>query len=234
MDAAQINRTISVLETHRDALGNTVVDAAVRALRQMARTVRQPQTTRLESQPLTVFVARVHGVATFLRALPAADVSVFVAQLWRQLDETVSECRGVVHAHFGNYLLAFFGLDAARPNEPEWAIRSALQLRQTMADVRQEWVDAHRTHTEMPALSVSVGLHVGEVMQAKNGASAGGNVLGETIDISLALAQAAKPNSILISADVYRHVRGVFYVRGLEVGMKARVPVSPCPRVMDS
>ncbi len=220
MDAAQINRTISALETHRDALGNTVVDIAVRALQQMAHTVRRSQTAQLESRTLTVFVMRVHGVAAFLRAIPAGDVPIFLAKLWQQVDETVSERRGVVHAHFGSYLLAFFGLDAARPNEPEWAIRSALQLRQTVADVRQEWVDAHRTYAEMPALPVSVGLHIGEVMQAKESASAGGDVLGETMDISLALAQVAKPNSILISADMYRHVRGVFYVRQLSNPIK--------------
>lgn len=215
MDAAQINRTISALRTHRDILGNEVVDGAVHALQQLPHPSSVSSATTIETRSLTVFVAHIHGLTPFLQAISTAKSATLPQKLWQPLDQTVSEHHGVVHIHFGNYLMAFFGMDTARQNEPEWAIRTALQLRQSVADVRMEWNDDHAFPEAIPSLAVSVGLHTGIVSLRGEADSGEFEALGETVDFALALAQSAKPNSILISADMYNHVRGVFYVRQL-------------------
>ncbi len=214
MDAARTNRAISVLETHRDILGNAVVDAALQALRRT-----QPAGLHLAqavaAKEITVLVAQISGMLPFGDALAAQDAIDFTDELWRRLSAQIEENRGEVVLCSGYTLIAVFGADAPRQNEAEWAIRAALDIQRILARIRQEWAEKQSPAVNLPPLNVSQGLHTGEVLWRTDENRHHTEVWGDAVEIARTLATQAFPRRILISAQVYRQVRGVFYVQQL-------------------
>ncbi len=213
MDAAHINRAISILETHRDVLGNAAVDAAVQALRRMQPAAHSVQPAA--SKEMTVLVAQISGMLPFGDALAAQDAIDFTTELWRRLSAKVEENRGEVVARSGYTLIAAFGADAPRQNEAEWAIRAALGIQHELARLRQEWAEKQVPAAKLPPLHVSQGLHIGEILWRTDETRRHTEIWGDAVEIARALAGQAFPRQILISAQVYRQVRGVFYVQQL-------------------
>ena len=223
MDAAHINRAISVLETHRDVLGNSAVDAALHALHRMQPALHPEQP--VAAREITVLAAQISGMLPFGDALAAQDAIAFTTELWQRLSAKIEENRGEVVACSGYTLVAVFGADAPRQNEAEWAIRAALDIQRTLARIRQEWVEKQSPPAKLPPLNVSLGLHTGEVLWRTDETRRHAEVWGDAVEIARALAIRAFPRRILISAQVYRQVRGVFYVQQLP--QPVDIPVLP-------
>ncbi len=111
----------------------------------------------------------------------------------------VREHGGTVIEVRGDGILSGFGALDSLDDHPLAACRAALAIRQS-------------AKTGSPLnLPVRIGIHTGEVIVSPG--EAGNSLIGATVHLASRLEQAAEPNTILLSEDVYRAVAGAAEVQ---------------------
>lgn len=95
----------------------------------------------------------------------------------------------------------------AQENDPAQAIRAGLAIQTEVAQIAEE-LEAQRG---LKGFQVRVGITTGLVFSG--GETEGEDTIkGEAVNLAARLESVAKPGTVLISHDSYKHVRGVFNV----------------------
>ncbi|MBN1429132.1 MAG: tetratricopeptide repeat protein, partial [Anaerolineae bacterium] len=215
---ANLKQAFAAQEHLRSTLGDAVVDATLVAL--------QKQLTELEAQgasppraggtrggaqqrkQITVLFADVSGFTALSETLDAEDVAEMMNALWLRLDAAITEHGGWIDKHIGDAVMALWGVETAREDDPERAIRAALALQAELGAFREE--RAAQTAMWDVALAMRVGLNTGPVLLGEVGTTREFTAMGDTVNLASRLEHAAPVGGILISHATYRHVRGVF------------------------
>jgi class 3 adenylate cyclase/tetratricopeptide (TPR) repeat protein len=115
---------------------------------------------------------------------------------YQELAAQAIERHGGYIAHYmGDGILAYFGFPIADERAGPHAVRAGLELVELVA----------RRRAEIPALSVRVGVHAGITVVADMGAGATRQVrdiVGETPNIAARIQSVARPDEVVVSADV--------------------------------
>jgi predicted ATPase/class 3 adenylate cyclase len=190
-------------------------DAANVAGEHSASEPRYARAAAEQLKQVTVLFADLYGLAALGERLDAEELGELTRELWRRVDAAVTSHGGAVERHLGGQSLALWGATSAREDDPEQAVRAALRMREDTAEfVRETLQDAHATEGAHEQL-MRVGVNTGAVLLS----AAGGEftATGATVNVAQRLEEAAPVGGVLISHDTYRHVRGVFDVRELEL-----------------
>jgi predicted ATPase len=135
--------------------------------------------------------------------LDAEDVTSVMNRVWERLDAAVIEHGGRIDKHIGDALMAVWGAQTAREDDPEQAVRAALVQQAALAELRAEaGFD----------LAIRVGVNTGPVLLGAVGSTGEFTAMGDTVNVASRLEHAAPLHGVLVSHDTYRHVRGVFTV----------------------
>ena len=195
---------IATLEAQRALLGDAVVDAALAPLRHQlaAHQVAAPQ-RRL----VTILFLDVVGSTALSSTLDPEDIHDIMDSALQRFSALVVQRGGKVLQYAGDSLLAAFGTEAAREDDAERAVLAGLDL---LAEARRQAERVQRLHGQAD-FGVRVGAHTGQVLLG-GGVDEEGTIRGFTVNIAARLEQAARPGSLRISQDTWRHVRGVFEV----------------------
>ncbi len=116
----------------------------------------------------------------------------------------VSEHGGQVITRDKNALVALWGADTSREDDPERAIRAGLAMQDTLRDLGAAMLEDER----MP-LPMRIGINTGQVLLKPGGENDSLSASGPPLTIARRLMQKAD-RTILISHNTYRYVRGVF------------------------
>ena len=204
--AARLANAINALEAQRAVLGDAVVDTAIAPLREQLATLQAPAAEQQLKQA-TVLFADIVGSTALSQHLDPEEVHAII-------DGALTRFTAIAQAHYGRVLkyagdsmLAVFGADAAREDDPECAVRAGLAL---LAEGRAqgETVLQHHGHA---GFDVRVGIHTGPVLLG-GGVDAKDSIRGMTVNVAARMEQSAPAGALRISHDTYRHVRGVFDV----------------------
>ncbi len=114
---------------------------------------------------------------------------------------------GMVDKFVGDGLMAVFGAPIAHENDPELAVRAALDMLQAAA----EFEPVARTQVGAP-LQIRIGINSGPAVAGIIGTDqqAAYTVIGETVNLAARLQSAARPGGILVSSRVYQQTRALF------------------------
>ncbi len=200
-DPEQLRRAIAAQEQLRGTLPDDVVDATIAALHAQLGTDHEGS-----RRQVTVLFADVSGFTALSEARDAELVMDLMNSLWQRLDTVVVEHGGRVDKHIGDALMATWGTDIAREDDPERAVRTALGLQRALADFRAETGDE---------LAMRVGVNTGPALVGAVGTMGELTVIGDTVNVASRLEQAAPVGGVLIAHATYRHVRGLFQVEAL-------------------
>ncbi len=200
-DPDQIRRAIEAQEAMRGTLPDDVVDATITALHAQLGTV-----TEGRRRPVTVLFADVHGFTALSETRDPELVMDLMNGLWSRLDAVVVELGGHVDKHIGDALMAVWGSDVTREDDPERAVRAALALQDALADF---------CTTSGDDLAIRVGVNTGPALVGAVGTTGERSVIGDTVNVASRLEHAAPVGGVLIAHDTYRHVRGIFSVESL-------------------
>jgi class 3 adenylate cyclase len=107
---------------------------------------------------------------------------------------------GHVLKRLGDGLMALFGYPKAQENDAERAVRAALAIRRTLAEI-----NARNRGKGAPELSARIGLESGPVV-----VEATGEVFGDAPKVAARVQAAAEPGSVLVTLNVQRQVAGLF------------------------
>ncbi len=212
----QLEQAIAALEAQRAILGDAVLNAALAPMREKLASLqtKQPAIEQQRKQ-VTVLFADVSGFTAMSETMDPEEVSDTMNALWARLDAAITTHGGTIDKHIGDALMALFGAPTAHEDDPERAIRAALNM--------QAELHAFAKAQRHP-LRMRIGINTGPVLLGAVGTTAEYTAMGDTVNMASRLEHAAPIGGILISHDTYRHVRGVFDVQALDpITVKGKV-----------
>jgi len=215
-----LNQAIAALEAQRSVLGDRVVDIALSALREKLDhldTVSQGSQQPQERKLITVLFADVSGFTAMADTMDHEIVGDVIDSLWSRVDKAISDHGGRIDKHIGDAIMALFGTPLAREDDPERAIRAALQIQAEVRIWKQEFEASWLSRgSQSQNLQLRIGINTGPALLGTVGTIGEYTAIGNTVNLANRLEQAAPVGGILISHDTYQHVRGVFDVTVLE------------------
>jgi class 3 adenylate cyclase/tetratricopeptide (TPR) repeat protein len=176
-----------------------------------------------EIRPVTSLFADVVGSTGLGERLTAAEVKALIGECVTRMCEAIEGFGGSVRSYMGDGIAGFFGIDVARQDDCERAVRAALEIRHVVAeyarDVRAAW--------GVNDFNVRVGINSGRVAVGQIGASDPQRLaLGDSINVAARLQGAARPGSILIGpavADSISHRFVLHPIGAVEIRGRAAV-----------
>ena len=150
-------------------------------------------------------------------------VSGLVADTFERLAREVERYEGTIEKFAGDAMLAVFGVPATHEDDPERAVRAALE----MQSVAQTVASAARGG---PALRLRIGVESGEVLVDRTRAAEERDlfVTGDAVNTASRLQSAAEPGTVVVGPGTYAATRDAvdyFELPSLELKGKA-VPVA--------
>ena len=236
-DTTQLRTAMTALEAQRPLLGDAVVDAALAALRAQLDTLAAPPAAEQQRKQATVLFADVVGFTTLSETKDAEEVTELINALWSRLDGLIAGNGGRIDKHIGDAVMALWGVESAREDDPERAIRAALAMQDEVNAFNRTMRDQRRLPDDI-ALELRVGINTGPVLLGQVGLTREYTAMGDTVNLANRLEQAAPLGGVLVAHNTYRHVRGVFdtqalgpiQVRGRHEAVSAYVVLRPKPR----
>jgi predicted ATPase/class 3 adenylate cyclase len=211
-EVEKIQQAILALEAQRQILSDQVVDMALAPLRD--RLVSLQSGALGEGRKLiTVLFADLVDHTTLFSRLDPEDVRELLNQYFTRWRESIEHYGGRVEKFIGDAVMAVFGMPASSEDDPEKAIRAALEMRETLEQLNH----AQARSPEM-RLQMRVGINTGEAVVSSLGERQGEEftVVGETVNLASRLQAAAPSGGILITYSTYRHIKGVFDLQPVE------------------
>ncbi len=150
---------------------------------------------------VTVLFADITGYTALSQRLDPEEVYEIIQQYSHLLASDVYKYEGMVDKFTGDGLMALFGAPIAHENNAERAVRAALDMQADVGQMAQQVRE--RVGVE---LRVRVGLNAGTVVVGSVGSNMLMNytAIGDTVNLSSRLEQAAMSGTVLVSESVYR------------------------------
>ncbi len=162
---------------------------------------------RGERREISVLFADVVNFTKLSVSLDAEAVFNLINDLLGRLMECIHRYDGMVDKFMGDGLLAVFGAPNAHENDPELAVRAALDMQRAAAEFEPVALAQVGAPLQI-RIGVNSGLAVAGVIGSEQQAAY--TVIGETVNLSARLQAAARPGGILVSARVYQQTRALF------------------------
>ncbi len=163
-----------------------------------------------ERRTVTMLFSDVKGSTAMAENLDPEEVLEIMDGAFDLLIEPIYRYEGTLARLMGDGILAFFGAPIAHEDDPERAVRAALEI---TVGARQyaERLEAERA---IKGFNVRAGIHTGLVVVGEVGSDlrVEYTAMGDAVNLAARMEQHAPPGGVLITHDTYRHVRGVFDV----------------------
>ena len=130
------------------------------------------------------------------------------AEEWRDLvgayidaaSAAVAEMGGKIAKKLGDGLMALFGYPVAQENDAERAVRAALAIQRSLAELNRK-----NEGTGKPALAARIAIDLGPVV-----VDASGEIFGDVPNVAARAQALAEPGAIVVTARVQRQIAGLF------------------------
>ena len=216
----QLNKALEALDAQRSILGDRAVDIAQAAIRDELARLKARQRGAHEPQErklITVLFADVSGFTAMAETMDHEIVNSVINSLWSRVDKAIQSQGGRIDKHIGDAVMALFGTPTAREDDPERAIRAALQIQKEVQQWKWEFSGSSSSQNSLSQnIQLRIGINTGPALLGTVGTIGEYTAIGNTVNVANRLEQAAPPGGILISYDTYQHVRGIFDVAVLQ------------------
>ncbi len=197
-----------------------------------------PSGSEGERRPVTVLVAHISGFTALAESLDPEDVAPLVDRCLGAMGEVIELYEGAVDKYGGDAVMAFFGAPVAHEDDPERAIRAALQMRGRIAAIDRELQDS-RPHSQVPGRSAALNLHGGINTGTVITSAADGSrqrdytVLSDAVNVASRLEELAGSGEIIVGERAYRLARHAVAFEPLgELTLQGRAEPLPAYRVL--
>ena len=146
-----------------------------------------------ERRQVTVLFADISDFTALSERLGAEQTHELLNRFFAVADAAVVHFGGSVDKHIGDAVMAVFGAPVAHTDDPERAVRTAVELHRVSAGLA-------------PPISVHIGIASGQVVASRMGSAAHTEytVTGESVNLASRLTDLADPGETLASAAVAR------------------------------
>ncbi len=159
-----------------------------------------PERSDEERKYVTVLFAELIGV----RADDPEELRRVLEPYRTRVRRVIANHGGTIDKFMGATALCLFGAPIAHEDDPERGVRSALRIREAVAEMDERYPELD--------LSVRVGVNTGEAVIARPGVGpqVGEAVTGDVVNTASRLQTAAGPGQILVGAEAYRATTHAF------------------------
>src|SRR5215217_928023 len=183
-----LQRALEALETQRSALGDNIVDIAQESIREKLirlnlglRGTDEPQQRKL----ITVLFADVSGFTAMAEAMDHEIVNTVINSLWSRVDKAILDHGGRIDKHIGDAVMALFGTPTAREDDPERAIRAALQIQTEVQEWKLEFNSFLLNRSpQTPNIHLRIGINTGPALLGTVGTIGEYTAIGNTVNVS--------------------------------------------------
>jgi predicted ATPase/class 3 adenylate cyclase len=164
-----------------------------------------------DRRTVTVLFADLCGFTTFSEKLDPEVMHALQNDLFRELTAAVQNFGGFVDKFIGDALLALFGAPVAHEDDPERAIRAALDMMARAARLGES-----AAYAGLP-LVLHIGINTGPVVTGGMGVGTAKSysVTGDTVNTAQRLQTLAAPGEILVGELTHRLTRHAFSYESL-------------------
>ncbi len=143
------------------------------------------------------------GFTTLAETLDPEPLRDLINACFDRLVPCVERYGGTVDKFIGDEVMALFGAPVAHDNDPERAVRAALDMREPSAP---------STPSEAPRSKPTSALNTGLVLAGAVGAGSRTeySVMGDAVNVASRLAETSAPGEILVGPGTYRRVGHLF------------------------
>lgn len=169
---------------------------------------RPASRTEGERRQVTVLFADLTRYTELSERLGAEGTHRLLNAFFAAVDGIITSYGGRVDKHIGDSVMAVFGAPVAHSNDPERAIRAALEIHRTMPELSK---------TLEQGLSVHIGIASGQVVASDTG-SAGHHeytVTGESVNLASRLSDLASAGQTLVSGAHYDAIAHLIHAESL-------------------
>ena len=171
---------------------------------------------------VTILFADIRGFTTISEKLQPEDVVVILNEYLTVMTEIIFKHEGTIDKFEGDAILAIFGAPQAHDNDPERAVRTALEMRDHLKGLQTHWHDLTQT-----SLEIGIGINTGPVMVGNIGSDRRMDytVIGDAVNLAARLQDLTKEFKapILISGEVASRLNGTISTRSLgEIPIRGR------------
>ena len=228
----QLEGAITQLEAQRATLGDAAVDVAQSALRQQALALRQAATAGGppplvgEFKHVTIMFANISGFAGPSRTTDSESVRDLMNACFTHLVPIVEKYGGTVDKFIGEEIMALFGAPVVHEDDPERALRAALEMADALAEFNAEWG---------ADLGGRFGINTGLVVAGNVGAHGRQeySVMGDAVNLASRLKEISNWEEILVGPDTYRLAAPLFDFEALApVRVKGKIEPVPLYRLL--
>ncbi|MDA9493416.1 adenylate/guanylate cyclase domain-containing protein [Bradyrhizobium sp. CCBAU 11361] len=185
----------------------------------------RPQSDKIDSEAnrrtITVLFADLSGFTAMSERLDPEVMQTLQNELFEELTAAVQSFGGFVDKFIGDALLALFGAPAAHEDDPERAVRAALD----MIDRTARLSERAKAYAGSPLL-LHVGINTGHVVAGGLGVGVAKSysVTGDTVNTAQRLQSMAAPGEVLVGPLTHRLTRHAFSYDSLgEVSLKGKM-----------
>src|SRR5829696_5878065 len=172
-----------------------------------AAPLEAPRPIKGERRFVTVLFADVVGSTRMGEQLDPEEVAEIMDGAFAFLNAEVAKYGGTVARLLGDAVLAFFGAPVAHEDDAERAVRAGLNIQAKAKEYAKEIKRNYEVDFEM-----RVGINTGLAVLAAVGdeIKTEYTAMGDTTNLAARMQSAAKPGSVLISAETYHLVKELF------------------------
>ncbi|HEY2437400.1 MAG TPA: BTAD domain-containing putative transcriptional regulator [Solirubrobacteraceae bacterium] len=146
-----------------------------------------------EERKVVTFLAASVAFREMAEPRDPEDVRQLLGPFHAHVRTVVERFGGVLEKILGAEVIALFGAPTAHEDDPERAVRSALAVR--------DWV------AEQQGLELQIAVDTGEVLIAARGEPTEATAVGDVVNIAAQLRDGAAPNTVLVGERTYRATR---------------------------
>ena len=166
---------------------------------------------------LTVLFSDIRGFTTLSEKLSPEQVVGLLNPYLEAMTAIIYKHGGTVDKYEGDAIMAFFGEPVAHPDHAQRAVRTAIEMLQTLADLNARWAQEGRLSEHF---EIGIGINSGEVFVGLLGSEqrVSYTIIGDNVNLAARIQDLTKVYSwpIIISENTYQLIQDEFEVEFIE------------------
>ena len=160
-----------------------------------------------ERKPVTALFADVVGSTTLAEQMDAEDWTAIISEIFDLMSNSIFRYEGTIAQLQGDAILAFFGAPVAHEDDPERAVRAALDMVTETDEFARQLKVTHGID-----LRIRAGINSGPVVVGNVGTDLRYEytALGDAMNVASRMQAAAEPGQVVITANTQRLVASAF------------------------
>ena len=164
-------------------------------------------------RPVVVFFSDIRGFTPMSEEMLPDDIARLLTEYFTEMVEVVFKHGGTLDKFMGDAIMALWGAPIAHEDDPDRAMRAALEMQSVLNALNAKWAGEGRRPVQ-----IGIGVNFGEVFAGNIGSEQRleYTVIGDPVNVASRLCAKAGPGDILVSDDFRQALKSPPALEALE------------------